>query len=155
MLNSSIWAHVLCYEYTINIGLPNPTALLCNHPLKTIMPIPSRLLLVQRKIKKLWNVSKKGNKKDKNHDTPRNYDFSSTGSIIVVQWEDGGLWNHGTVVEKRHHNHDSISYTICKTRTGWLVNRNSKHVKTTQITVKQYIWSQLDRHRITDHVEDM
>ena len=34
--------------------------------------------------------------------------------------------------------------------TGWLITRNSQHVKPTQITAEQYLWDQLDEHIVTD-----
>ena len=35
------------------------------------------------------------------------------------------------------------------------ITRNSKHVKPKQITAKQYHWDQLDRHIVTDPLEDI
>ena len=31
------------------------------------------------------------------------------GSSVAVQWEDRGLWTHGTVVGKGNHNHHNKS----------------------------------------------
>ena len=36
-----------------------------------------------------------------------------------------------------------------------LIKRNSKHVKTTQITAKRYLWDQLHKHKMTDPIEDI
>ena len=38
---------------------------------------------------------------------------------------------------------------------GWLITRNSKHVKPIQITAKQYIWDQLDKHIVTHPLDDI
>ena len=35
---------------------------------------------------------------DKSYDTTRKYDLFLIGSTAVIQWEDGGLWTHGTIV---------------------------------------------------------
>ena len=76
-------------------------------------------------------------------------------STVVVQWEDGRPWTHGTVVGKRDHNHNNRSYTICVTKTGWLITRNSNHIKTTHDKAEQFLWDQLDKHRMGDPVEDI
>ena len=34
------------------------------------------------------------------------YDFIPTGHTVAVHWEDGGLWTHDTIVDKREHNHN-------------------------------------------------
>ena len=94
-------------------------------------------------------------KNDMNHDTPRMYASIPIGSTIVVQCEDGGPWTHGTVEIKGDHNHNDRSYTIWVTRTGWLITSNSKHVKPTQITAKQYLWDQLAKHIVTDPLKDI
>ena len=43
---------------------------------------------------------------------------------------------------------------ICVTKTGRMITRNSKHIKTTSITAAQYLWDQLDKHSKTDPLED-
>ena len=40
------------------------------------------------------------------------------------------------------------------TKTRQLITRNSKHVKPTQIPAEQYHWDQLDKHIVTDPLED-
>ena len=75
-------------------------------------------------------------KKDKDLDTPRYYDFIPIGSTVTFQQEDGGLWIHGTIAGKGDHNPNNISYTICMTKTGLLIIRKTKYVKTTQTTAK-------------------
>ena len=86
---------------------------------------------------------------DKKYDTARNYYLFSIGSIIVVQWQNGGLWTHGTVVGGGDHNHNNRSYTIRITKTGHIITRNSKHIKTTPITAEQYL-----RDQFTCHTKD-
>ena len=44
---------------------------------------------------------KRQTKNDKNHDTSENYASFPLQSTVAVQYEDGGLWTHGIVVEKR------------------------------------------------------
>ena len=63
----------------------------------------------------------------------------------MVQWEDGGPWTHGT----GNDNHFNKSYTIRVTKTGCIITRNSKHIKTTLITAEQYL-----RDQLTQHTED-
>ena len=69
----------------------------------------------------------------KNYDTVRNYDLFSIGSTVVVQWEDGWLWTHWTIAVAGNNNHKNRSYTIRITRTGHIVTKNSRHIKTTLI----------------------
>ena len=94
-------------------------------------------------------------KSDKNHDTPRNHALIPIGSTISVKGEDGGLCTHGTIVGQGDHNHIDRSYTTWIRKTGQLIIRNSKHVKPTWITVEQYLWDQLDKHTVTDPLEDI
>ena len=76
---------------------------------------------------------------DKTYDTARNYASFSIGSTVVVQQEDGGKWTDGRVFGRGDHNHSNRSYTIRLTKTGCIINRNSKHIKATPITAKQYL----------------
>ena len=64
-------------------------------------------------------------------------------------------WTRGTIVGKGDHNHNDGSYTMCVTKKGWLITRNSKHMKPTQITAKQYLQDQLDKHIVTNSLEDI
>ena len=43
---------------------------------------------------------------DKNNDTFRNYASFLIGSTVAVQHEDGGMWTHGTVLEREDHNYN-------------------------------------------------
>ena len=122
-------------------GLPNPTTLLFNNAIQGIMLIFSRTPLSPNNDDKHYEaLVEKQTIKDKNHSTPSNYDFIPIESTVAVQWEDGGPWTDGTVVEKGDHNHDNRSYTVYIRKTGQLNTRNSKQVMTTQITAKQYLW---------------
>ena len=87
------------------------------------------------------------------HDTPRNYAFILIGSAVAVQWVDGGPCTQGTVVGKGYHNQNNRSYTICITKAGLLKTRNSKHIKTIQITAKQYPRDKLEKQRRTITVQ--
>ena len=78
-------------------------------------------------------------KDDKNQRTPRKYVSITIGPIVVVQWEDGGPWTHGTVEGKGDHDHHDRSYNIHITRTGKLVTQDRQHIKSTQITAEQYL----------------
>ena len=86
---------------------------------------------------------------DKNYDTARNNDLLLIGSTVAVQQKDGETWTHRTIVGAGDHNHNNRSYTIRITRTGYIVTRNSKHIKTMPITTEQYL-----RDQITQHTDD-
>ena len=75
---------------------------------------------------------------DLNYYTARNYDLFSTGSTVAVQQEDGGLGTHGTVIGRGKHNYNKRYYTIRVTKTGCIIIRNSKHIKTTFITAERF-----------------
>ena len=92
---------------------------------------------------------------DKNHDTSRNYAAYSNRVYCSSSMRRWWTVDHGTIVGKGDHNHIDRSYTICITKTGWLITRNSKHVKPTQITTKQYLSDQLDKHMVMDPLEDI
>ena len=49
---------------------------------------------------------------DKIYDTSRSSASFSLGSTVVIQWEDGGPWTYGTVVERGDHKHSNRSYMI-------------------------------------------
>ena len=56
------------------------------------------------------------------------------GSTVVVQWEDGGPWIHGTIIGKGDHNHHNQSYNVQVTTTGRIITCNRQHIKLTSIT---------------------
>ena len=66
-------------------GLPCPAMLLFNHPIRGIMPILSRpLISTNNDDEHNEALVKRCTKKDKNHDTSRNYDFIPIGYTVVV-----------------------------------------------------------------------
>ena len=99
-------------------GLLSPATLLFNCQKRSIMQIISRLPISPNNNDEYYEaLVERGTKKDKNHDTPQNYDFISIGSTVVVQQEDGRLWTYGKVVGKGDHTHNRL-YTIHVTMTG-------------------------------------
>ena len=103
------------------------------------MTILTRLLLDSNKDEEHYGaLINRQTKNDKNHDTPRNHAFLPIRSAVMVQCKDGGPLTHHTIGGKGDHNHNNKSYTICVTKTGQVVTRNSKNMKPTQITDKQY-----------------
>ena len=44
---------------------------------------------------------------DKNYDISRSYASFSIWCTVVVQWESGGPWTHGTVVGRGDHSHSN------------------------------------------------
>ena len=56
---------------------------------------------------------------------------------------------------KGDYNHNDRGYIICTTNTGQLITQNRKHVKPTQITAEQNLWNQLDKHIVTDPLENI
>ena len=118
--------------------------LLFNHPIWGIMPIINRISKNSDNIDDHYKaVVKRQIRNDKNYYAVRDYDLFSIGSTVVVQQEDDGLWIHSTIVGIGDHNHNNRSCTIRITRTGCIVTRNSKDIKTTPITAEQYFRDQL------------
>ena len=134
-------------------GLPSTVTLLFNCSIRGIMsPINIPLICINNDDEHYKELVKRQTKNDNNHDTSRNYALISIGSTVAVQWEDSGLWTYATIIWNGDHNHSDRSYTICITKTGWLI---TKHVKSTQITDEHYLWDQLDKHIVTDPLEDI
>ena len=118
-------------------GLPSPAILLFSHPIRGIIPIINILPVNSNNDDEHYEaLVTRQTRNDKNYDTSRSYDSFSVVSTVVVQWEDGGLWTHGTVVGRGDHNHGNRSYLIRISKTGCVVTRNSKHTKATPITAK-------------------
>ena len=97
------------------------------------MPIPFTLLLNSNKDEEYYETLIYRQKNDQDQNTSRNYTFIPIRSTVVVQHKDCGLWSHGTIVGKDNHKHNNRSYAICITKTGWLITRNSKHIKPTKV----------------------
>ena len=53
------------------------------------------------------------------------------------------------MVGRGDHNHNNRFYTIKITKTGCIITRNKKHIKTTPITSEQFL-----RDQLTQHAED-
>ena len=77
------------------------------------------------------------------------------GSTVAVQWEDRGLWTHGTIEVKSNHNHHNRSYKIHITKTGKIVICNRQHIKPTLILAEYYFHDQLHKHIKTDPLENI
>ena len=136
-------------------GLPGPSTLLHNHPIWGIMPINHSLPINSNNDDGHYEALViRQTRNDKNLDTSRNYDSFSIGCTVVVQWEKSELWTYGTVVGRGDHNHSNRSYMIRITKNGWEVRRNSKHVKATPITAKQYLGDQLTKYK-TDPLDEI
>ena len=58
------------------------------------------------------NLIHRQSKNDQNIDTLRIFVSIPIVSTVAVQWEDGGLWTHGTIIGKGNHNHHNRSYKI-------------------------------------------
>ena len=52
----------------------------------------------------------------------------STGSTVVIQWENGGLWTHRVVVDPYGINYSGHSYTISVRKTGTLNTKHKAHM---------------------------
>ena len=72
--------------------------------------------------------------------------FIPIGSAVVVWWEDGGLWTHGTIVGTGDHNHNNHSYTIQITTNGRRITCNRPHLKPTSVTADAYMQYQATKH---------
>ena len=78
-------------------------------------------------------------KTDTNNDASQVFVSIPIGSTVAVQWEDGGLWTHGTIVGRGDHNHHNWSYNIQVTMMGRIITCNRHHIKLTSITAEDYI----------------
>ena len=124
-------------------GLLSLATLLFNHPVCRVMPVLDRKLIGRDNDDK--NHSKLVHRQHKNNRYNDNSPIFASipiGSTVVVQWEDGGLWTHGTIVGKGDPNHYDWSYTIQLTTTGRRITHNRWHIKPTSIVADAYIWYQ-------------
>ena len=147
-INNDIHVALLQIKSTpLEPGLPSPASLLFNHPIWSIMTIINRLPIKSDNDDEHYEAFiNRQAKNDRKYDTARNYDLFSIGSTVAVQQEDGGPCTHGTVVGRGNHKHNNKSYTIRVTKTGCIIARNSKHIKTTPTTAEQYLRDQLTQH---------
>ena len=127
-------------------GLPNPVILLFNKPVRGILPKLNRLPILidygsdnccsYKKWRRSWY---------------KNIPFLSSGSTVVVGWEDRGSWMHGAIVGYRSDDHNGRSYKVQVTKIGHIKWWMKKHVKS-QITVEKYLgkkWQLTDSSNLT------
>ena len=69
--------------------------------------------------------------------------FFSTETTVGVQWEDGGPYTHGMIVEPNGSHHRGFSYTIQVTKTDRLITHNTKCKHVTTISSEHYLWEQI------------
>ena len=101
-------------------GLPSPATMLFNHPIRGIMPEINRLPVgIDNDDKCHKAIIKRQTENDK--DTSKNFASLPMGSTVVVEWEDWGMWTHGTIKGKAKHNYHDRSFHIYITKTGRLV----------------------------------
>ena len=87
-------------------GLPSPATLLFNCQVCGIMPVIDRKpVSVDDDKEHRKNLMHRQSKNDPNNDASQVFVSIPIGSTVAVQWEDRGLWTHGTIVGKGHHNH--------------------------------------------------
>ena len=111
------------------------------------MPVIERKLLsVDNDDKHHRNLMHRQAKNDPNNDTSKVFVSISIGSTVVVQWDDGGPWTHGTRVGKGGHSHHNRSYKIQITTTGRIITCNRQHIKPPPITAEDYMCYQARKH---------
>ena len=86
-------------------------------------------------------------KNDTNNDASQVFVSIPIGSTVVVQWEDGGPWTHGTIVGRGNHNHHNWSYDIQVTTMGRIITCNRQHIKLISITAEECICYQAKKHK--------
>ena len=134
-------------------GLPSPTTMLFNYPMRGIMPIINRPPVgIDNDEKHHKVLIIRETKNDKGKDTSVHFVSIPIESTVAVQWEEGGLWTHDIIEGKGDQNHHDKSYHIHITKTGRLVTQNRQHLKPTQISAEQYLWGQLHKHTKTDPI---
>ena len=131
-------------------GLPSPTTLLFNCPIRGIMPIFNRPPHGEEDHEV---IIKRQTKNDK--DTSKSFVSNPIGSTVAVQWEDGGLWTHGTIEGKGDQSHHNRLYHIHITKTGRLVTPNRQHVNPIQTSAEQYLWDQPHKQTKADTQENI
>ena len=142
-------------------GLPSLAMLQFNHPLHGIMPALDRKpVSVDNDDEHHKKLKHRQGKNNPNNDTSQVFASNPIGSTAAVQWEDRGLWTHGTIVGTGNHNHHSRSYKIQVTTTGRIITCNIQHIKPTSITAEDYMHYQARKHTkmdpldaILDHIQ--
>ena len=128
----------------IRQGLPHPATLMFNRQVQGIMPVVDHKPIGQDCNDD--HHSKLVDRQGKNdQDTSPLFSNIPIGSTVAVQYEDGGPWIHGTVVDKGDHNHHDRSYVIQLTTNGRCILRNRWHVRLTTVTADKYIQHQSNK----------
>ena len=92
-------------------GLPSLATLLFNCLVHGVMPVIDRKpVSADNDDEHLVKLLHRQSKNDKNNDASQVFVSIPIWSTVAVQWEDRGLWSHGTIVGKGSHNHHSQSY---------------------------------------------
>ena len=92
-------------------SLPSWAMLLFNHPVCGVMPVIDRKpVSIDNDDEHHIKLMHRQSKNDSNNDASQVFASIPIGSTVVVQWEDGGLWTHGTVIGKGNHNHHNRLY---------------------------------------------
>ena len=82
-------------------GLPSPTTILFNCPIRGIIPVINRPLDgIDNDEEHPEAIIKRQTKNDKDKDTSKNFVSIPIGSTVSVQWKDGGSWTHDTIEGK-------------------------------------------------------
>ena len=132
-------------------GLLSWAMLLFNHLVKGIMPLIDRKpISMDNDDEHNKNLMHRQGKNGWHKDTSKIFTSIPMGSTVAVQWEDGGLSTHGTIIGKGNHNHHNRSYKIQVTNTGRIITHNRKHIKPTPITTADFLHYQANKHTKTD-----
>ena len=137
-------------------SLPSLTTLLFNRQVWGIMPV-----LDHKPVGQDHDDDHYGKLIDRQHkndnDTPPVFPYIPIGSAVVVQWEYGGPWTHGMVVNVGDHNHHGRSYTIQLTTNGRCITCNRWHIKPTTVTAYAYLQPQSNKQPniTTDPLADL
>ena len=104
-------------------GLPSLAILLFNQPVCSIIPVLDR-----KPVGKEYDEEHHSSLVDRQHkndnDASPMFTFIPIGSAVVVKWEDGGPWTHGTIVGTGDHNHNNCSYTVQLITNGRRITHN-------------------------------
>ena len=121
-------------------GLPSLVMLLFSHPVCSVMPVINRKpASVDNDDEHHMKLIHRQSKTNTNNATSQVFVSLPTGSTVVVQWEDRGLWTHGIIVGRGNHNHHNWSYNIQVTMMGRIITHDRHHIKLTLITAEDYI----------------
>ena len=141
---------VLLQIQTTPLGhsLPSLATLMFNRPVCGIMPvIDCKPLVEDCDDDHHAKIIKRQQTNDK--DTAVTFSCIPIESAVVVQWEEGGPWTHGTVVGTGDHNHHEKLYIIQLTSNGRCITCNRHHIKPMAVTADTYIWYQSTKQHDT------